>query len=307
MDDLQKWFLEHADDSAADKSFQKLADEFGTDDYSMAEEGYTRFSQAVGEENRRSRPRRILRVAEHVAAALLLPLCILGAVLLTRKPAAVEWAEAYTHTGETKTVTLPDGSTLRLAPDTRLVYPSDFRDGTRKVFLKGEAYADITHLEDCPFEIHSGDITVTVLGTEFNFSSYPGDAESELALVDGSVEMAIAGKDGGHTLRMKTGDLVRYDHQSGSVERQRFSSGNYTDYILRGGLQFTNRRMDDIVRCLERKFGVRIVIEDERIAGERFYASFINGEDLTAILQALNTQNYMKIKWKGDSISLSLK
>ena len=166
MDDLQKWFLEHADDSAADKSFQKLADEFGTDDYSIAAEGYERFSQAVGEENRRSRPRRILRAMEHVAVALLLPLCIIGAILLTRKPETVEWAEAYTQKGETKIVNLPDGSTLRLAPDSRVVYPSAFRDGVRKVFLKGEAYADITHMEQQPFEIHSGDITVTVLGTQ---------------------------------------------------------------------------------------------------------------------------------------------
>lgn len=307
MDDLQKWFLEHADDASADKSFQKLVDEFGTDDYPLAAEGYARFSKAVEEELRHSRPRRVLRILEHIAAVLLLPVCILGAILLTRKSESVEWAEAYTHEGETRTVSLPDGSTLRLAPDTRLVYPSVFKDGVRKVFLNGEVYADIEHMDKIPFEIHSEDITVTVLGTEFNFSSYPDDTESELALVDGSVEMTISDKRGGHTLRMKTGDLVRYNRESGSLDRQRFSPGNYSENVLNGDLQFTNRRMDDIVRCLERRFGVRIIIDDERIAGERFYASFINGEDLPSILQALNTQNYMKIKRNKDIITLSMK
>ena len=33
----------------------------------------------------------------------------------------------------TRTISLPDGSTLRLAPDTRLIYPSSFKDGVRKV------------------------------------------------------------------------------------------------------------------------------------------------------------------------------
>lgn len=307
MDDLQKWFLEHADDAAADTSFRKMVDEFGSDDYALASEGFSRFSRTVEEERRSTRPRRILRVLEHVAAALLLPVSILGAVLLTRKSEPVKWAEIYTRAGETRTVGLPDGSTLRLAPESRLVYPSAFEAGVREVFLSGEVYADIAHIEEQPFAIHAEDITVTVLGTEFNFSSYPGDSESELALVDGSVEMTVAGKSGSSSIRMKTGDMVRYDRESGSVDRQRFSSGNYSENVLRGGLQFSNRRMDDIVRCLERRFDVRIVIEDEKIAGERFYASFINGEDLASILRSLNTQNYMKIKREGDTIFLSLK
>lgn len=307
MDDLQKWFLEHADDAVADTSFRKMADDLGTDDYALAEEGFARFSGAVEQECRSARSRRILRVLEHVAAALLLPVSILGVVLMARKGEPVKWSEVYTRAGETRTVNLPDGSTLRLAPGSRLVYPSAFRDDVREVFLSGEVYADVTHIEEHPFAIHAEDITVTVLGTEFNFSSYPGDSESELALVDGSVEMTVAGRSGNSSIGMKTGDMVRYDRASGSVDRQRFSPGNYSENVLRGGLQFSNRRMDDIVRCLERRFHVRIVIEDGKIAGERFYASFINGEDLQSILRSLNTQNYMKIKREGDTVYLSLK
>lgn len=307
MDDLQKWFLEHADDAGTDESFRKLVSEFGNDDYTLASEGFTRFSRSVEEDLRKTRIRRTLRVLEHIAAALLLPVTILGILLLTRGGEDVEWAEVYTRRGETRTVILPDGSSLRLSPDSRLIYPSVFDGSVRKVFLSGEVYADVTHIEERPFEIHADELTVKVLGTQFIFSSYPEDAESELSLVDGAIEFSVGGSGGHTTLRMKTGDLVRYDHQSGSVDRQHFSPGNYSENVLRGGLQFSNRRMDDIVRCLERRFGVRIVIEDEKIAGERFYASFINGEDLQSILQSLNTQNYMKIKREGDTVYLSLK
>ena len=307
MDELQKWFLENGSGSDADASMKKLLEDFGSDDYALSTEGYDRFRDAVNAERSKTARRKIFRIVERVASALLLPVAIASLVLLTRKQEPVAWNEVYTLSGQTRIVSLPDGSTLRLAPQSRLVYPSSFEGGVRKVFLQGEAYADITHNEKTPFEICSEDVTVTVFGTEFNFSSYLSDAECELALVDGSVEMRIDSPASGHTIRMKTGDMVRYDRSSGSVERQRFSADSYLQNVKRDGIQFTNRRMEDIVRALERRFGTQIVIEDEAIKQERFYASFINGEDLLSILSSLNTQNYMKIRRKGDIIYLSLK
>ncbi len=307
MDELQKWFLENGSGSDADASMKKLLEDFGSDDYALSSEGYDRFMNTVNAERDMTARRRVSRIVEHTVAALLLLVSVVSLALLMRKKEPVAWNEVYTLSGQTRNVSLPDGSTLRLAPQSRLVYPSSFEGGVRKVFLQGEAYADITHNEKVPFEICSEDVTVTVLGTEFNFSSYLSDSECELALVDGSVEMRIDSPASGHTIRMKTGDMVRYDRSSGSVERQRFSADSYLQNVKRDGIQFTNRRMEDIVRALERRFGTQIVIEDEAIKQERFYASFINGEDLLSILSSLNTQNYMKIRRKGDIIYLSLK
>lgn len=303
MDDIQKWFLEHGGEERADASLRDLVSDLGSDDYALSSEGFRSFRSRVQKERRHGRA----RLAERIAAALLLPVVALSLFLALRRPAPMEWAEVYTRAGETRLVELPDGSTLRLSPLSRLVFPESFKGKVRKVFLEGEAYADIRHNAKKPLEIHSGDILVTVYGTEFNFSSYQNDAESELALVDGSVRMQISGPGSGHTIEMRPGEMVRYSRSTGSLERQRFSSGTYRDNERREGLQFTNRRLDDIVRCLERRFNVRIVIEDKIIAEERFYASFINGEDLQTILSSLNTQNYMDIHQKGDLIVLSLK
>ena len=301
MDELQKWFLEHEE---ADSSWEEIVSGFGSDDYLLSAEGFEKFHDKIKKEY----PwwRRALRATERVAAILLAPVVAVAAFLAFRQPEKVQWSEAYTLSGQTRIVTLPDGSVIRLAPESRIMYPSAFNKDLRQVFLVGEAYADITHMDDCPFEIHSEDITVTVFGTEFNFSSYPSDSECELALVDGSVEMKIDAKGANHDIQMKTGDMVRYTRSTGSVEKQRFSTDTFLSNARKGGLQFSNRKMEDIARCLERRFGVNIIIEDEEIAQERFFASFINGEDLPTVLQALNTQNHMKIRKKGDNYFLSL-
>ena len=305
MDELQKWFLEHGMDESIDASWEEMISDFGGDDYALSSEGFRRFKKQIRKEN----PwwRKTLRATERIAAILLLPLAVSASLLLLRKPDPVRWSEVYTRSGETRSLTLPDGSLIRMAPETRILYPSVFDKKQREIYLQGEAYADIVHMETCPFEIHSDEITVRVLGTEFNFSAYSADSECELALVDGSVEMLVAGTDINHSVRMKTGDMVRYDRVTGSVDKQRFSADTYLANAQRGGLQFSNRKMKDIAHCLERKFGAEIIIEDASIGEERFFASFINGEDLPSILESFNTQDHMKIVCKGNRFYLSLK
>lgn len=300
--------MDQAADRKSDTALKELISGTEDDDFALAAEGFERFRRAVEQEAApRERRRRFWKVAERVAAILLIPVAVSSALLLhAGKAGPVTWSEAYTVAGQTRTVTLCDGSTIRLGPQSHLIYPSTFDGEVRKVFLEGEAYADIAHIDGYPFEIRSEDITVAVYGTEFNFSSHLSDSECELLLVDGSVEIKIDGQDDVHAIRMKSGDGVRYDRSTGSVEKQRFSTDTYLANVHRGGLQFINRRLDDIAKCLERKFRATIVIEDETLAGERFFASFINGEDLPTILYCLNTQNHMNIKKKGDIYYLSL-
>jgi len=307
MDDLQKWFLEHASDEAADKSFEKLISDYETDDYELSSEGFRRFRERIQREKESSWKHDFFRVAERVAAILLLPVIITATIFAFRHPAPVEWTEVYTAAGQTMTVSLSDGSTVRLAPESHMLYPSSFSRDHRQVFLQGEVYADITHMESCPFEICSGDIKVTVLGTEFNFSSYKSDDECELALVDGAVELMIEGENSNQSIRMKTGDVVRYERSSGLVNKERFCVDSFLENSRIGGLQFYNRKLADIAHSLERKFGTRIIIEDDEIAEERFFASFINGEDLETILESFNTQHYMIIRNKDNAYYLSLK
>lgn len=97
-----------------------------------------------------------------------------------------------TPRGGTYALTLPDGSKVHLNAETTLIIPSSFTDSTRSVELEGEAYFDIVK-DRRLFKVRSSRSgekqEVTVYGTAFNISAYPGTNQIETTLVRGSVHV----------------------------------------------------------------------------------------------------------------------
>ncbi|NMK48511.1 FecR family protein [Achromobacter sp. Bel] len=91
-----------------------------------------------------------------------------------------------TRKGERRQVALPDGSTLHLNGDTRLV--ARFGAGERRVELaQGEAFFDVHHDASRPFLVLGGVGQVTVTGTRFNVRR---DSETlQVSVESGSVRL----------------------------------------------------------------------------------------------------------------------
>jgi transmembrane sensor len=98
--------------------------------------------------------------------------------------------------GAKKSMLLSDGSKLWLNAGSRIVLSNTFASGNREVSLEGEAFFDVKHDEQHPFIIHAGRLDVRVLGTELNVRAYPGDSTMETTLIDGKVEVGVAGDAG---------------------------------------------------------------------------------------------------------------
>ena len=300
--DFHRWLLENSErDPGADKTLREILDNVqpASDDALIAAEAYDDFRREVEKTERRPSVRRIAGWVQRIAAILAVPLAaaLTYTLLADRQP---EWKEVYTMTGETRTVVLPDSSVLKLAPQSKLVYPESFGRGERHVFLTGEVYADIAHDRKCPFRISSGDMEVKVLGTRFNINAYIENTECEVALVEGSVQVQAKGRDGAVTL--SPGEIAIYDRQTGRLARKTFIPEYYMSVEEQNGCQFVNMRFTDIAASLERRFGVKIFIADDRIAQQRFYASFINGEGVDEILAILNMEARFRISRSGNTI-----
>jgi transmembrane sensor len=108
-------------------------------------------------------PRRPIR---HYASAAVLLLAIgLAAISADGWPGLVRTYS--TMKGETKTLTLPDGSRLELNTDTEVrVHFNHFR---RHVdLLRGESFFIVKHDPDRPFEVAAGSGAIRDIGTAFN-------------------------------------------------------------------------------------------------------------------------------------------
>jgi transmembrane sensor len=88
-------------------------------------------------------------------------------------------------------ITLSDGSVVTLNSETTLKYPPAFKGKNREVYLNGEAFFDVAKDHSHPFIVHTGKMSIKVLGTAFNIKSYKNDLTSETTLIRGAIEVTL--------------------------------------------------------------------------------------------------------------------
>ncbi len=106
-----------------------------------------------------SRPRRW----PLVGALMLALLAALGLPYLPNRWAAMQ-ADFVTSRGQSRAITLDDGSTLQLAGNTAV---SRADDGRGIELHYGEVFLDVSHDPQQPFSVRTESASVTVLGTQF--------------------------------------------------------------------------------------------------------------------------------------------
>lgn len=86
-------------------------------------------------------------------------------------------------------VTLMDGTKIWVNSGTRMIYPTKFSKDKREVFVDGEIYLEVAHNSQKPFIVKTNKINVTVTGTKFNISTDNVFNETNVALLEGGVNI----------------------------------------------------------------------------------------------------------------------
>lgn len=121
--------------------------------------------------------------------------------------------EYKTKFGETKTILLPDSSTVILNANSRIVFNKDLdKQPVRDIWLEGEAFFTVVHKQNHrPFKVSTpGGVGVEVLGTTFNV--YNRSVDTKVVLNTGEIRLSLpnASKEENKIL-MKPGELVEYN------------------------------------------------------------------------------------------------
>lgn len=274
-------------------------------DVSMAEAAFDSFAKNVGLTTRK-RWHSALRIVSNIAAALFIPLLISCLCLSFGTDGEQEtiWNEVSTAYAKNASVELSDGTSVKLGPCSRLIYPDKFSSSERKVFISGDVLFDVAKNPEKKFVAVSDNMDVIVHGTRFHVISFMDFKNEEVALLSGSVELCMHAD--GTSVKLVPGDIIRYDKEKGNVKRLHFDVNNYERVLDVDGLQFVDATLSEIVGTLSRRFKVDISVEDS-IAGEKYYASFINGENLDEILNALNVERHFRINHINNKIKLTVR
>lgn len=92
-----------------------------------------------------------------------------------------------TAVAEQQSVTLADGSVIKLFPASSMEVPPNYNGSVRKVILKkGEAFFEVRHQEQKPFIVELGIASVKDVGTSFRIKKT--NDSIHLVVMDGSVE-----------------------------------------------------------------------------------------------------------------------
>lgn len=274
-------------------------------DVSMAEAAFDSFAKNVGLTTRK-RWHSTLRIVSNIAAALFIPLLISCLCLSFGTDGEQEtiWNEVSTAYAKNASVELSDGTSVKLGPCSRLIYPDKFSSSERKVFISGDVLFDVAKNPEKKFVAVSDNMDVIVHGTRFHVISFMDFKNEEVALISGSVELFMHAD--GTSVKLVPGDIIRYDKEKGNVKRLHFDVNSYERVLDVDGLQFVDATLSEIVGTLSRRFKVDISVEDS-IAGEKYYASFINGENLDEILNALNVERHFRINHINNKIKLTVR
>lgn len=191
-----------------------------------------------------------------------------------------------TRVGEKLKLRLPDKSFVILNSNSSLSFNSDFGKKIREVTLHGEAYFEVASNKVVPFIVHSGELTTTAIGTEFNVLSR--DRDQTIALTEGKVkvEMTSNKNESFQPSFLEPGKMATYKAETKTLEVNDFSPEVLTAW-KEGRIRLKRERLQDVISDLQTWYGVEITVNKgvnvkRRISGE------FNNESLENILKGLS-------------------
>ncbi|RMG83003.1 MAG: DUF4974 domain-containing protein [Bacteroidetes bacterium] len=198
--------------------------------------------------------------------------------------------------GETRQITLPDGSHIELNADSRLAVFEGFNAQNRNLELEGEAFFKVAKNPKLPFTIQTGDVITQVTGTAFNLKSYREDDRIELTVVEGSVR--FKGPD--QEVSVPANVAAVFDKTSRKIEPTPFDP----DVALgwrEGRLVIQNVPMREGLAMLERRFNVQFTDHSGKTG---FRLIVRKDDDLDSVLESLAEVLGVKIRRTQDNIIL---
>lgn len=202
--------------------------------------------------------------------------------------------ELHTTYGEVKESRLPDGSSVVVNADSKLVFSQGWKDGTdREVWLTGEAFF---HVAKTPmksrFIVHVNHFDIIVTGTQFNVVNR--QYKANVMLKEGSV---ILHTEEGKDLKMVPGDFVEY--RSG-LEKKTVRN----DSILawkEHKLIFDGTPLRDLIAIIKENYGVTVTTSGRDLEEKKLYGIMPN-DNLDVLLLALQSTGDFEIVHEGNGI-----
>jgi transmembrane sensor len=216
-----------------------------------------------------------------------------------QKDTAIKQLQFTTASGEIKSFSLPDGSTLWLGENSHFSYPDNFIDN-RVIDMEGLAFFKVIK-NNTPFKVNAGLLTVEVTGTSFSVSNYKNAAEIEATLVEGTIN--ITDSKGQFIKNLKPDEKFTFNKASGNFENKNVNAKELTLW-KESNLTFNNTSLADIARELSKRYGIKVNVE-KSVEAYNFTFS-LSTETLQETLLLISSMAPVEARQSNDTVTFSL-
>lgn len=301
------WLGQHPEKQVVVEEAQQLLLSLRFKEYTTSVEEKRALWQRINQERtakvvRLSGRRTMFRRAMVAAASV-------GTLLIAFAWAYAKWLtprdQVYTAAyGTTQTIILADQSTVELNAHSTLRVSTDWTQ-CREVWLEGEAFFKVQPQrtsagKKIPFLVHTDELLVKVVGTQFNVLSRRG--ETQVGLSSGKVTLALTNEENPN-IEMQPGDWVAFSQEERRLEKSQLAPATYTawrDHRLR----FDGHRLSEVRTLLEDYYGYQVTFSSEALTNRTFSGEFpTDRADL--LLTAIEAALEVTVSKTGDKILIT--
>ena len=194
--------------------------------------------------------------------------------------------------GKRTNITLADGTSVWLNSGTKIDFPTEFSGNTRDIFVNGEIFIDVAHNSNKPFIVHSGDMTVIVMGTVFNLSAYKDDVSKSVVLVEGKVKIET-----NNNYQTELAPNEKIEISDVSISKEIVDVSEYVSW-KDGMLVFNSTPMSDILKRIGRYYNVEfektkgVTLNDKSFSGKLYLSNSL--DSVMTSISTLSSTEYLR-------------
>lgn len=194
----------------------------------------------------------------------------------TEMISSVSMLEKRNESNKEMTVLLSDGSVATLKKGSSLKFPAKFSGDTRKVFLTGEAFFDVTKNPTKPFLVFANETVTKVLGTSFRIKAPEGANTVMVFVKTGKVSVypkkeyeTLSNQDDREVsgVILHPNQQVVFNKKENRLEKGIIANPDLlSESAVNEELIFDDQPVTDVLRTLEKMYGITIVFDEETLS-----------------------------------------
>ncbi len=206
-----------------------------------------------------------------------------------------------TSRGNEYSLFLSDSTKVYVNSMSKLRFPVQFLGKQREVFLdEGEAFFEVEKDLEGPFIVHIKGMKIEVLGTSFNIKAYADEDNIYTTLLEGKIKVEIKDEQGGEIILFPDQQMI-VDINTNNYSVRKVDAKLFAQW-KDGIYSFTYEPLEDIIRTLSRWYAMEYEFEDESLKKIRFEGGLNKYDEISPILDIIQSTDKVKVKIKGKKI-----